>query len=128
MLSKMATLNRTSTGRWHVTCVLLWAILLLAVPGSADTAAGSRHLTKIRVHAVDEQGKTIKDLRQDDFILEEDGKEQAIEWWHKSNELGRVRYQLGYLPKREQKSEKHLIEVRIKRSGAIAKFTPKSVR
>jgi hypothetical protein len=101
------------------------------------TAAGqnqsTRHapgagLTKISVHVKDELGRTIKDLRQDEFVLEEDEREQVIEWWKKSSEFGRVRYQLGYIPQRERDSKTHQIQVLVSRPGAVVEFSPKKVR
>ncbi len=75
--------------------------------------AQAERLTKIRVHAVDGQGRTIKDLHQDDFLVQEDEQEQIVSWWKKSDEFGRVRYQLGYVPRRARDGRNHRIDVQI---------------
>ena len=110
-------------------------LLLLLIPPvtTAEQNDSTRRaidagLTKLKVHVKDERGRTIKDLRQDEFILEEDEREQVIEWWKKSNEFGRVRYQVGYIPRRERTSKTHQIDVRVKRPGAVVEFSPQSVR
>ena len=115
----------------------LWLLLIPLVAHTAPQSAGqndsARHaadarLIKIKVHVKDERGRTIKDLRQDEFILQEDEREQVITWWKKSSEFGRVRYQLGYVPSRERTSKTHQIQVRVKRPGAVVQFSPKNVQ
>ena len=114
--------------RRSVLLLLLGAAITTSGQNDSARRPGGAGLTKIRVHVKDERGRTIKDLRQDEFVLEEDGKEQVIEWWKKSSEFGRVRYQLGYVPQRERDSKTHQIHVRVKRPGAVVDFSPKSVR
>lgn len=118
----------SSRMRFRALVLLLLAVAPISAESQETRGAPGAPLRKISVRVKDEHGRPVKDLRQDEFVLEEDEHEQVIEWWNKSNEFGRVRYQLGYRPRRERDGQTHQIHVRVKRPGTFAKFSPKNTK
>lgn len=93
--------------------------VLLCTSSALKAADASQTLACEEVHARDEQGRVMKDLKPNDFAVLENGVERPIDRWSRSvGWFGGVKYEICFSPVQGERPGNKSIEIKVKRAGA----------